>query len=252
MGVLEYIKTIKPLEKREKYISDLIASLDKDSFELFNEIMDLSDESVYKIIPLYKRTIGLTNIYNEIDVAINDVIKEEAANYNSVSGKYQFRHLLITITTFYALMTNVIFGILTFIVLTKRNNKDFADEVVDIYDSLDIIDDSRESIIQTTLENCARILNSKKEKIIQHYFDSELDLSEKLRMMVSNDAVKDFLNGDISAKDISFYREEYKRSIINMLQKDLNIDSEDLELLLNLTKDKSENGMKLIKQYELD
>ena len=251
MKVIEYIKTIKPLEEREKYISDLIISLDKESFELFNEIMDLSDESVYKLIPLYKRTIGLTDIYNGITEAINDVIKEESFNYNSVNGKYQFKYLLITIVSFYAFMTNALFGILAFILLTRRNNKDFANDVVDIYDSLDVIDDSREPIIHTTLDNCARILNSKKEKIIQHCFDSELDLSEKLRMMVSNDAVKDFLNGDISTKDISFYREEYKKSIINMLKKDLNIDSEDLELLLNLTKDKSENGMKLIKQYEL-
>ena len=252
MSIEDRLKNIKPLNKKEEYLTNIIDILDKETLELFKEIMDLSDSSIYKLNPLYERTIGLTKMYSETTESLNKLLKAEANNYSTISGKYQFRYLLITITTFYAFMTNALLGIVAFILLTKRNNKDFAKDVVEIYDSVDMLYDSRVSIIQSTLDNCTRILNGKKEKILQHYFDNNIDLSDKLRIMISNDAVMGYLSGETSVDQIMHFSDENKSSIVEMLKKDLNVDTDNLEELLNLTKEKNDHGMKLVMEYKND
>ena len=254
MNVEERIRNIKPLYEKEEYVTKLLDTLDKETFELFKELVDLSEESVYKLTTLYKRAICLSDMYSQTLDAVNVMLKEEANNYSLISGKYQFRYLLISITTFTAFMANALLGIASFILLSRKNNKDFANEIMGIYDAIDKLSctDEKSPIIHKTLDNCARMLDNKKDIIMFNCFDPKNDMSERLRILISNDAITGYINGEVSFEQIMQFTEVNKNSIINILRQDLNIDTDDLEVLLGLAKENNDNGMKLVMEYQND
>ena len=251
MDIEEYIKGNDSLEKKEKYLRDVIDTLDKESFELFNEIIDLSDESVYKIIPLYERTHHLTEMYNSVLEAINYINKIEASSFEFAFKRYQLKKLLISLTTMSTFLLNAILGIFSFVVLTKKANKDFADELVEIYNSMETIDDDKVKIILRTLDNCARLLNGKKNKIFEHLKEIQPNIKESLCVMICNDAIRGFINDEVSLEQINSLDPFYKDTIVNILKKDLNIDTCDLNELLLLAKENSKKDKMLLLENKM-
>lgn len=252
MEIEEYVKGNDTLEKKEKYISRVVDMLDKESFELFKEIIDLSDESIYKIIPLYERAHYLTDVYNDVMDAINYINKIEASNFEYAFKRYQLKKLLISMTTLSTFLLNALLGILSFVILSKRANKDFADECIEIYDAMEFISEEQLRVIFATLGNCSRLLNGKKNRIFDHLRKIQPDINESLCIMICNDAIKEYISGNASIEQIEYLDPYYKSTIVNILKQDLNSDSDDLIELLNLAKEKSDKSKLLLLENKND
>lgn len=250
MEIEEYVKGKDTLEEKEKYISRIIDMLDKESFELFKEIIDLSDESVYKIIPLYERANYLTDVYSKVMDAISYVNKIEASNFEYAFKRYQLKKLLISMTTISSFLLNALLGIFLFVILSKKANKDFADECDEIYNAIDTIDDEKLRVIFTTLGNCSRLLKGKEDRVFKRL--KEMQTDESLCIMICNDAINSYISGEVNAQQLLCLEPNYQSTIVNILKQDLNTDSEDLIELLTLAKEKSSKNTMLLLENKND
>ena len=74
--------------------------------------------------------------------------------YNKIVSKYAFRYLLTTAASVFACLSSALFGLLAFLILSFRTNKDCADAIGNFYK----LQDKREELSSTNthliIENC--------------------------------------------------------------------------------------------------
>lgn len=243
MNITSYFKSTAPLEKREALLFKMIDELDKESFILFNEIVDLSDESYYKLESLATRIISLIKIYKEIDESFEYINKIEESSYDYAAKRFQLKRTLIAITTVYASIVNFILGITSFVVLNDIASKEFIDELNNINDKLSEFDKDKLIRIRRTLENTTRLFCGKLKRIANN---NELtDSNNMLLLIIANDYIKDYIEGNIPTEKINFLSDKIKDRITSILKKDLNIDNNNIYELLNIAK--KNNQKRLIK-----
>ena len=71
MNIAEYSKSLDPLDDREQALFKMLDDLEKDSFELFGEIVDLDVNSSQDIEKLVVKTRALIQIFLETTEAFN-------------------------------------------------------------------------------------------------------------------------------------------------------------------------------------
>ena len=67
MNIMDYAKSNAPIKRREEVLFDTIKRLDTDSFEVFKEVMDLKNGSLYRVE-------DLTAVINELMLAYHNSV----------------------------------------------------------------------------------------------------------------------------------------------------------------------------------
>lgn len=247
--ILEYFKGKDRLENREEVLFKLIDELDKESCQLFSEIMDLSNESYYKIYNLYSRVKNIQKLYNETKESFSYVGKIELSSYDYAGRRFQLKRLLTAMATVYASMANVFLGIAAFVLLNQKASDDFIKELMDINDRMDKFDESQMERIGMTIDNCVRLLESKLYKMNE---DGNLyNTINNMDLFITqvNSFIIGYVEGLIDYNTIESLSDKFKIEMIKILKNDLNSDSENLFELLEQTKKQNNEGLKLMKEY---
>ncbi len=250
MNALEYVKGKDSLEDKEKFVYDTFNKLDKESFDLFNEIIDLSDYSYYKLMSLYLRTNKLASITKDTIEASNSLNKIEENSFSYATRRYQFKKLMVIFATMFSFLSSSILALLAYVVLSKKANKDYAIELESVYNAMEIVDEDKVKIITNTLQNCQRLLDGKERKILKHLLDSKDNEEVLNNLVLINETIQNYIDGNINYESINKMNDEFKNNLKGILMQDLNAEEEDLFNLLELAKYKNISSLKLIKDYQ--
>ena len=168
MDLDSYFKGTDNLENREQVLFDIIDKLDKESFNLFSEVLSLHKNSFYKLDNLVKRT----------------------------------EDLYLTCLSIYG--------------------------------------EDKLNLIKNTLENCSGLLEGKIKKKDELYNNESI--------LTANIFIFNYINGTTNDEDVKLLSTESKNSIIEILGRDLNVKSNDIYELLDLSKKQYKSSeLKLIK-----
>jgi len=167
---------VVPLELREEVLFKVMDTLDADSFKLFNEVVDLNDASMDKVEGLVMWLHELLKMYNLANDNFEELNNLELENYTYAARRFQMKRMLAAMTTVYALISNLFLGLLSFLLLNIRANKDFAKEIENIGEKVNRFDEEKLRRIESTLSNCERILYGK----INRYEDNDITLKKQL------------------------------------------------------------------------
>ena len=242
----KYVKSPLSLEEREIFLFDLIKKLDVESFQLFSEVLDLNEKSIYRIENLTRRTSSLIDITQSTLDAFEYLNNIEQKSYDYATKRYQLRSLLTAITTINTMLINTVFAIISFIILNGQNNKAFVKDLEAINKRYIQFDQDRLNTIMTTLENCTRIIYGKTNKMKNMI---QTDTIENRLLIHANTYIAFYLDGSIESQGISSLPNLIKNTMIEILQKDLDSDNPNLLELLELAKNKKEQSLKLINQF---
>ena len=158
------IQHIIPLEVREEALFKLMDVLDADSFSLFKEVVDLNANSIDKVTGLIEWLDDLVKGYYKASNDFEELNELELENYTYAARRFQMKRMLAGITTIYALLSNILLGIASFLLLNNRANKDFTKEIEVIGEKVRRFDEDKLRRIECTLSNCERLLHSKIDK----------------------------------------------------------------------------------------
>lgn len=250
IDILKYFKGKDRLENREKVLFRLVNELDRESYQLFNEIVDLSDISYYKIQNLYSRVKSLQVLYSETAESFDYIDEIENNSYDYAGKRFQLKRLLTAITTIYASMANALLGIVAFVVLNQKATDDFLRELNAINNRTDKFDEDQVKKIGSTIDNCTRMLESKITKMNEDGSLYSIINNNNLMVIQVNTFILSYIEGLISYDTINSLNDNFKCMIIEILQKDLNSESNDLFELLELAKKQNNDGLKLMKEYK--
>ena len=244
--IVEYSKSKEPLKKREEVLFQTIDYLDKESYELYCEIMDLGNESIYKTEELALRINDLMELYNKVKEAYEYLVQIEFSSYNYAVKRHQTKEFLILLTTFYTFMASPVFGIAAFVVLNRMATKSFVEELAEIEQAAKQFDiEDKMNLIHTTIDNSFRILNGKVERC-HATLENEDNKEGASLIVVANIMISLCLTGGISKNSLSHFSVPLQRKMADILQKDLNVETSDLNELIDLSRKKEEK--KFIKQ----
>lgn len=248
-NIIEYSKGKDSLEKREKYINDLISKLDKESYELYSDIIDCSNTSYYQLPNLALRCNELTNLFKEVLSAYEYLNNVSENNVMSATRRFQLKRMLTLIATVYAFYANALLGIASFVLLNSKASKDFYNELVDIESLYTNFDEEKIIKIEATLKNCSRIFNKKLERMKTNTKELKND-EDSINILAANTYIHYYINDEIGKEVFEYLPVSIKNEIVFLLKNDLNSDSNDLYELLDLVKNKDNNSLKLIKEYK--
>lgn len=244
--LVEYSKSKEPLKKREEVLFQTIDYLDKESYDLYCEIMDLGNESLYKTEELALRINNLMILYNQVKEAYEYLSQIELSSYNYAVKRHQTKEFLILLTTFYTFIASPIFGIAAFVVLNRMATKSFVEELAEIEQAVKQFDiEDKMHLIHTTIDNSFRILNGKVERS-HASLENEDNKEETSLIIIANIMISLCLTGGISKNCLSYFSEPLQRKMADILKKDLNVETSDLNELIDLSLKEEEK--KLIKQ----
>ena len=244
--LVEYSKSKEPLKKREEVLFQTIDYLDKESYDLYCEIMDLGNESLYKTEELAIRINNLMILYNQVKEAYEYLSQIELSSYNYAVKRHQTKEFLILLTTFYTFIASPIFGIAAFVVLNRMATKSFVEELAEIEQAVKQFDiEDKMHLIHTTIDNSFRILNGKVERS-HETLENEDNKEETSLIIVANIMISLCLTGGISKNCLSYFSEPLQRKMADILKEDLNVETSDLNELIDLSLKEEEK--KFIKQ----
>lgn len=246
--ITNYSKGKEPLEDRITYVCNLIDKLYKDSFTLFSEILDLGEESYYKVNNLIERTIELNKLYKDTKEAYNYLAEIELSSYNYAFRRFQLKLMVTMLVTIYSFLSNALLGIFAFVVLNKKASKELVKEVAKLEKSDGKFDDDKVDITERTLDNCNRILNGKLKRMEETY--KGYSVTKDYVVVTSNYYLSLFLDDKIGIDKIDALTSSQKEEIKIILKHDLKTDIDDIYSLLNIAKKKNNDGIKLIKEYK--
>jgi len=244
--IISYTKGKDSLKNKEKHVSDIIDLLDKESYKLFCEIMDLDDDSLYKANSISTRIIELSNLYNRVVQAYENINDIEESSYLHISKKYQIKRMMLMITSVYAFLISIFHGIVVFILLSKMNNKSYREELNELLE-IEQIDESKFDLIDVTLDNCDRIFNGKLDRVSKKISSNSI---YDYDIVTSNMLITLYLQESITKENFESLSIESKERIINILKNDLNTDCNDLYELLDMAKKEDHNSKVLIKKIQ--
>ena len=248
-NIIEYSKGKDSLEKKEKYVNDLICKLDRESYELYSDIIDCSNTSYYQLPNLSLRCNELSNIYKEVLNAYEYLNNINEDNVMSATKRFQLKRMLTLITTVYAFYANALLGIVSFVLLNNKASKDYYNELVDIESLYTNFDEEKITKIETTLKNSIRLFNKKLDRMKNNTKELKDD-ENSINILVANTYIHNYINDEIGKEVFEYLPVSIKNEIIFLLKNDLNSDSNDLYELLDLVKNKDNNSLKLIKEYK--
>ena len=254
--IIEYIKGTAPLEERRKFLFDLINNLDKESFDLFSDIVDLTEYDFYKNVNLTTRIEYLDSITADVMDGFEYLSKIDTSRYNYAVNRYRFKLFLSMIASGFAFASNIPLGLLSFIVLNKKASKDYTRELEFIGNNVDKYDDEKLNIIANTIANSARIYNSKanntKDMVLNEMAlinggDDEVMVDA---ICLANMSIIAYQNGDLNSTSLNSIPDVVKEVMISLLQYDLSEETNDLKELLDKLIEKNEEKLKFVKQYK--
>ena len=158
------IQQIIPLEVREEALFKFMDMLDAESYKLFNDVVDLKEKTPAKLLNLANSLDNLTIAYSAVSKDFEELNELELENYTYAARRFQMKRMLAGITIIYALLSNILLGIASFLLLNNTANKDFAKEIEVIGEKVKRFDEEKLRRIECTLSNCERILNGKINK----------------------------------------------------------------------------------------
>ena len=249
MNILEYVKENHSIEEKQKECIKCFKFLDQESFNLFKEVLDLNNESYFKAESLIARCKKLTKMFCNLTDAITYMNDLESKNYESVSRRFLANGFAITISTVWISFFSLILGIINFIYLSLKANKQFAKDTGEIFNRLDYFDSNRIDLISRTLENSSRIIGGRIKKTVDYLESSNVSIAEKLTILESSEALKMYLDGKLSKEEVNMLDGSTKTYIINALKYDLGSDSNDLNELLDMLKNREDKNNKLLLEY---
>lgn len=245
IDIIDYSKGKDYLENREDFLFKLIDLLDKESLELFNEIVDLNNNSLYKIDNLIYRVEGLRRLLNETAESFAYINEIELSSYDFAARRFQLKRLLTAMVSVYAFLANALLGITAFVMLNHKASTDFCDEIEEIGEKVKRFNENDIYKIRETINNCGRILNGKIKKMEEDIKTGDLidNYGE------ANQYINLYLYNKIDDDYIGKLSETTTIRMIELLKSDLNSDSNNIYELLELAQSKKENGKKLFKEY---
>lgn len=254
--ILKYIKGTAPIEERRKFLFDLIDKLDKESLQLFSDVVDLSEFDFYKNVNLTERIEYLDSITADTIDGFEYLSKIDISSYNYAVNRYRFKLFLSMITSGFAFTSSIPLGLISFILLNKKASKDYTRELSYIGTNLDYYDDEKLNKIANTIANSSRIYNSKanstKDIVLSNVDlikggddDAMVDV-----VCLANMTIIAYQNGDINLTSLDFIPDVVRNVMISLLQYDLNEETNDLNELLEKLKEKNESNLQFVKQYK--
>lgn len=242
MDLMEYAKGKDPLYKKEEYLFDVVEKLDKKSLALYREIMDLSDKSLYKTDILKSKVMELMELSASLSNAFVYLNEIEMSSYNFANSRFMFKKMLTSIMTVYAFLANPILGIISFVALSKKAGDDYINELLDINDVIDKFDFDKVRRINRTALNCDRMITDKciKEEQLE---ESSTDTLEYYNILKANYYIINYLRGSLDESLLDTLDNDTRNLLMEILQSDLNSESDNIYDLLERTK-KSLNDKK--------
>lgn len=246
-NIIEYSKSNVSLADKEKFLFEVIDILDRESYKLFSEIVDLSEESFYKVSEISARIIELYQVYIKAKEAYDylDRIEQERVVY--ATKRFQLKALLMSITTIFAFLNNALLGIVSFVALTKVATSDYVREIGEIGITYSNFDDEKLEIIRTTIENCDRLFCGKVSRMNELLQGTHNKDDEGYKAIIVNVFIELYLSGEITDERLLSMSDKYKEKLKQILKKDLNSDSDDLLILIQEFKKHNEECNKIKK-----
>lgn len=246
--IVEYSKSKASLEEKEKFVFEVIDILDKESCKLFGEIINLSDESFYKVKEISKRIIQLYQVYIKAKEAYDylDLVEQERGIY--ATRRFQFKSLLTSLTTIFAFINNAFLGVISFVVLNKEATRVYVKELEEIEKNYKKFDDDRLKLIKTTIENCDRLFCGKVDKMNQVLQSTQSKDDDGYKAIIVNGIIELFLRGEVDESRLLSMSDEYREKLKQILKSDLNSNTDDLPTLIKEFKNNNDENKKLIKK----
>ncbi len=241
MNIAEYSKSQDSLENREKALFEMLDTLDKDSFELFGEIIDLDVNSSQDLEKLIVKTRSLIQTYLETNEAFNYLYVIEAKSYIYILGRLLLKSsfgltasvtfIIINIIQHIYSMLFVLLSISLFYVNQIRANRKFSEEYTDTYDKTLKFDEKKLKRIKDTLDNCSRLLSGKIKQSGDNGLDSVITFADYYLSLYSNNM--------ITIDEIETLPLGIKNIMIIILNQKLNKNEHDLSTLLTAFSNKN-------------
>ena len=232
----EYFNGKDSLANKEEKLNELIDYLDKESFELFKEIVDLGPNSFYKNEELVKRLKELVELSDHVIYGTDYLIKNNKDKRKS-DFKFYLKLSLLGASSVGVFYLSPVFSIIyLFIFIDKFDNK-HDKEIAEIKEHMKSLTTDKLGIINTTIGNSCRILNGKLDKL------GDIGLYDSL----ANLYIESCFNG--TNPEIESCSEEFQNRIRAILKKDLNTDENDINELIIMAKDKREKSLLQLKRF---
>ncbi|MBE6156894.1 MAG: hypothetical protein E7161_04015 [Firmicutes bacterium] len=218
------------LDEREQVISKAEAKF----YEIYSEIMDASELSVYQSEMLSNKMIILATELSEYMDAYNkylaDLKKKMQKSYSIFLLVTLISCALLYVTPYFTLLIQFIS-----LMITLNARKKYQS----VRNASSNSFDQRLDELYNTITNCTtffEVKDNKREKRI-----AELDPVSKLEFTMACDFLQQFLNAeDVTSLliELKGYDISIKNILLKMLQEDLHMDSDNLEELLNVARTK--------------
>ena len=242
MEIVEYMKGKAPLEIREEKLFELVNEIEKETNDLFSEVTSTNKESLFKIMSLLVKCRLLSDKYKQIYDSFSYISEIEVSSYYYASKRYELKMLLTTMISVYAFMADAILGIASYVALSTSAKNYFLYELNYINENMKRFDDSRIKRIGTTLDSSKRIINGKKDRLVDII---KTDPVMRDRIILENRFILELLEGSKGLEDFYTLPNEVHNGIINILKDDLNYDSNDINVLYDiLIQDKNDKETK--------
>ena len=253
--ITKYLKGTAHIEDREKYLFDLIDKLDEESLRIFSDVIDANEVDFYKTRNLHTRISSLDEIIREVIDNYEYLAKLEEKSYDYAVNRYRLKLLLSILTTGASFAANPLLGVISFVLLMNKANKDYTTELRDIGNRIGMYDDAKVNKIVSTIANAARIYE-KKASVMQELFIEGYTMCEDAEDdfvsidFMANLAIMSYQSGDYTDEDLWIIPDAVKEVMVEILGFDLKNESKDLKELLHKLNEKDEKSIELIKKYK--
>ena len=248
MEIMKYLTSHKTLEEKEKFLLSLIDTLEEESNKLYDEVVDLDCKSFYKYDNLYERYLVLSELYEKVSEGYNFLYEIEKNSIGGVKARLRLKWCLATIMSFYASLASPTLGLYSGLILLIKAFNDFNNERDYVMDRGKSFYTDRIPKINLILENSSRFLTKKNDKMNDIFKEFNIDPDNvDLDLMVSNYIISSYIEGEMDEETIESYDENIKKYVINLLKSDLNVDSDNIYELLEMTKENNQKSLHLEK-----
>ena len=251
MDIVNYTKSNVSIDKKEEKVFELIDRLERGINQVFDEVLELNTDSIYKVPNLSYRLTELTSLLDDTYEAYDYLHTIGLEDYQDATRRLQLKRMLATTVSIWAFLSNPLLGIGSFILLNNKANKDYALEIESIDEFTDKYDDERIERIVNTLSNTCRIFNGKVIKLSNQVKEIEASQDRNdVLTLVASECIELYVSGKMDNSFVEDATDELKHKIISTLKRSLKSYSTDINELLELEKIHNEDSVKLIKEYK--
>lgn len=251
MDIVNYTKSNVSIDKKEEKVFELIDRLERGINQVFDEVLELNTDSIYKVPNLSYRLTELTSLLDDTYEAYDYLHTIGLEDYQDATRRLQLKRMLATTVSIWAFLSNPLLGIGSFILLNNKANKDYALEIESIDEFTDKYDDERIERIVNTLSNTCRIFNGKVIKLSNKVKEIEESQDKNdVLTLVASECIELYVSGKMDNSFVEDATDELKNKIISTLKRSLKSYSTDINELLELEKIHNEDSVKLIKEYK--